>query len=550
MTPRERSIDDPALEIRRLQQCLAAQEAEANVTHKHLRLLVEHTPAAVAILDDEMRYLVASRRWLEEYGLAEADCIGRSHYDVFPGTPEPFKEHHRRCLAGEHVRADEDLLRRRDGRLEWVRWELLPWRRSDGQVGGMIMFTEDITARKTAEIALLESHKELESRVAARTRALEAAKADADRANAFKSRFVAAVNHDLRQPLYAGGTYLTLLGRQLQDPKQVDLLQKTQLSLAAMADMLDALLDLSQLERGTIKPNVCDFSVASLLNRVVINNALQAEQKGLDLQVRAFDCTVRSDPALLERVLDNLVSNAVSYTEAGEIIVECERQGQAVRIAVRDTGVGIPAEALQDIFEAYVQLDNPARERNKGLGLGLSIAKYVADALGHALDVTSKVGEGSTFSISVPHVAAPPAQTVVARPAPAADPGRRPVALVIEDDAMISLSTLMLFEDEGFEAHEASDGEQALHLVSGGLRPDILVSDYRLPNYDGFEVIRRVRRALSAAAPAIVVTGDTAVQAAPADLAVCEVLHKPVMPERLLFVVKRLVAGGGEGAEG
>jgi PAS domain S-box-containing protein len=540
---RERpSPHDAELEMRELEQRLIASEAYARASHEHLRLFVEHAPAAVAMFDMQMRYLLVSRRWMDDYRLGDQNIIGRTHYEIFPEIPERWKEAHRRCLAGETLSADEDFFERQDGSVDWTRWELLPWRRADGEIGGMIMCTEVITERRAVKLALLESHRELEDRVAARTRALEAAKAEADRANAFKSRFLATVNHDMRQPLYAAGMYLSVLGRQLDDPNLIDLLGRTRQSLAVMGDMLDALLDLSQMERGSIKPTPCSFAITDLLERVVTNHELQIKQKGLTLKVAHCRCTIRSDPALLERVVDNLVSNAVRYTESGEIEVGCVRGDGFLDISVRDTGIGIPEEALQGIFDEYVQLDNPARERAKGLGLGLSIAKYIADALGHSLQVRSSVGVGSTFTIRVPQTVAPPRISDAVPPTETAL-GHRPVVVVVEDDPAISVSTLMLLEAEGFEAHEASAGEQALALLAAGIRPEAIISDHRLPGYDGFEVVRRVRKVMQARIPAIVITGDTALQMPPASaLGDCELLYKPTQPEALAAAVRRILA--------
>jgi signal transduction histidine kinase len=238
--------------------------------------------------------------------------------------------------------------------------------------------------------------------------ALTAAKLEAERANAAKSRFLAAANHDLRQPLHAAGAYLSVLARKLEEPALKEICDKTRQPLAAMKEILDTLLDVSRLESGALEPHVSDFPIDDIFARVVVGNRPQAEEKGLRLVHVPSGCSVRSDPALLERVIDNLVSNGIRYTKEGQVTVQCEPRDGKARITVSDTGIGIPAEALDGIFEEYVQLDNPSRDRSKGLGLGLSVVRYIADVLGHGVEVRSMVGKGSTFVVEVPLVADAP----------------------------------------------------------------------------------------------------------------------------------------------
>ncbi len=371
--------------------------------------------------------------------------------------------------------------------------------------------------------------------------ALEVAKHEADRANVLKSRFLAAVNHDLRQPLFAVGAYLALLTRRLDNPALKEMCDKTRKPLDAMKEMLDALLDVSQLESGAIRPRVCDFSVDELLERVIVSNRPQAEEKGLRLVWLPSGCSARSDPALLERVINNLVGNAIRYTREGQVTVRCERCDGFARIAVTDTGVGIPAEALENIFEEYVQLDNPSRDRGKGLGLGLSIARYIADALGQRIEVRSTVGKGSTFAIHIPLGSAAPARIEPAHIPAATDSRQRATVLIVDDDKAIREATRMLLDFDGFDALDVGAGDEALALIDEGFQPEVIVSDYRLPGHDGVEVIRRVRKALGSDIPAMLVTGDTAFESPHQHgLARCTVLHKPVTPEKLIAAVEEL----------
>eukprot|EP00752_Nemacystus_decipiens_P018798 g16854.t1 len=222
----------------------------------------------------------------------------------------------------------------------------------------------DVTERKQAEEVLRQSRDELEQRVAERTAALNEARAEADRANHSKSRFLAAASHDLRQPLQSLGLYLSVLARklkaedELEPSKCLEVAEKMQISLETMGELLDTLLDISKLEAGSVVPEMRDTSLEEILNRVVASNLQQANEKGLTLSCKPGNCIVHTDPVLLQRIIENFVTNAIRYTEEGTVSVECEPMGKASLITVSDTGVGIPEGMLEKIFDEYYQLDN------------------------------------------------------------------------------------------------------------------------------------------------------------------------------------------------
>lgn len=422
------------------------------------------------------------------------------------------------------------------------------WMQSYGQLSydeagnavRMLGITLDVTDRKLAERALRRSNEELERLVSERTRELDTARQQAESNNQSKSRFLAAASHDLRQPLQSVGLYLSVLARHLTEPKQQEVAGKMQVSLEVMKELLDALLDISKLESGSVAPQRTDFSVQQLLERIEASHAQQAERKGLTLDAETTPCIVHSDPALLERVLDNFVANAIRYTERGGVKVFCEPRDGCAHICVSDTGVGIPEEKFADIFEEYYQIDNPVRDASKGLGLGLAIVKHIARLLGHRLDVRSTPGEGSTFSVEVPL-----GESAGARPRKAAPStelsDRPPVVLLVEDDVSIIDATTLLLEAAGMRVHSALNGEEALARVAAGAAPDLILTDYRLPGDNGAAVIRRVREVGGSALPAILVTGDTSSLGDDARaLEHCRVLHKPVDTGELLTLIERL----------
>jgi len=457
-----------------LERRLKTSDLDFRRTNEHFKLFLKHAPAAIAMLDRQMRYLIVSDRWLADHGLAERDIHGVSHYDLFPFVPENWRDDHRRCLTGEIIPPNDVRVEQPNGDVRWVRRELHPWRTADGRIGGILIFSEQITDRKNAEVALRKSNQELEQRVAERTAALEHMKNDATRANAQKSWFVAAASHDLRQPLQASLAYLSVLARKSGHGDLEDLSDKARQPLKAMSDILDVLLDISDLESGHVQPHMQDFALNDLLLRVIASTQHQAQDKGLRLSCVPTELSAHSDPKLLERVISNFVTNAIRYTAMGLIGIYCEQTGDKVCISVTDTGIGIPAEAVGAIFEDHVQLGNPARDRRKGLGLGLSIAKRIADALGHRIWVQSEVGSGSSFSIELPQCQTA-AMGRIAEPAAAAvaPSNARPVVLLIDDDSDVAEAMQMLLQSYDFETYMALNRDAALAMLDAGLNPGL-----------------------------------------------------------------------------
>jgi PAS domain S-box-containing protein len=259
-----------------------------------------------------------------------------------------------------------------------------PVRDGQGAIVGVQAVVRDITARvRDMETARL-------------------AREEADRANQGKDLLLTCASHDLRQPLQAAFANLTALSDGTLEPEQRELCDLVQEELDEVAKILDALLDVSRLERGVIAVQVRNFEVSEMISELIRENRPQAHQKGLRLTAGSGGGVGHSDPTLLKRIVGNVISNAIRYTDAGEVTVHCYRDDSRLRICVSDTGRGIPADKLGTIFEQYVQLDNPARTRGKGLGLGLSIAKHISNILGHRIEVTSSLGTGSTFSVEIP----------------------------------------------------------------------------------------------------------------------------------------------------
>ncbi|MBI3575281.1 MAG: sensor histidine kinase [Gammaproteobacteria bacterium] len=264
---------------------------------------------------------------------------------------------------------------------------------------------------------LRESYAGLEQKVAERTQELAAA-------NQAKVRFIAAASHDLRQPMHALGLFVAQLQGKLHDAEARRIAERVEAAVSALQELLDALLDISRLDAGTIQPNVSDFGVAPLLARIEANLAADAREKGLAFRVAPCRFAVRSDAMLLERILINLATNAVRYTGRGGVLLGCRRRGERVRIEVWDSGIGIAPEHQRAIFQEFYQVGNPERDRHTGIGLGLAIATRLARLLGGRIEVRSQPGKGSMFAVEVPRAAAVPMSVAVT---PSADRSPPPV---------------------------------------------------------------------------------------------------------------------------
>jgi signal transduction histidine kinase/ActR/RegA family two-component response regulator len=385
---------------------------------------------------------------------------------------------------------------------------------------------------------LRESYAGLEQKIAERTEELVAA-------NRAKSRFLAAASHDLRQPMHALGLFVTQLNNRIKDPENRHLTGRIEAAVTALQGLLDALLDVSRLDAGVVTANFTDFQVSTVLDRIETAFAPDATDRGLHFRAKHCRLAVHSDPVLLERILINLVANALRYTERGGILVGCRRRGDRVRIEVWDSGVGIAPEHQQAIFQEFYQVGNPERDRTKGLGLGLSIAARLARLLGGRIDVRSHPGRGSVFAVEVPRAAARPEVSPVQTTAGVEELLKDASVLVVDDDALVCEALAGLMTQWGCRVMTVANGDQALEQVAQSARPpDAVLCDYRLPGEEtGSTVIRRLRERLGPALPVALITGDTAPDTLrEAKETGVPLLHKPVQPARLRALLEHLVA--------
>jgi signal transduction histidine kinase/CheY-like chemotaxis protein len=363
----------------------------------------------------------------------------------------------------------------------------------------------------------------------------------AEEANRAKSRFLAAASHDLRQPVHALTMFVeTLRGCNLA-PEPRRLVAHIGESVAAMDELFSALLDISKLDAGVVEPQLQSFAIQALFERLGRNYAAEAAGKGLELRFCPCSLSVRSDPLLLERILGNLISNAIRYTRSGRVVVGC-RRGTLLRLQVWDTGCGIPAERTESIFQEFFQLQNPERDRTKGLGLGLAIVRRLTAFLDHPLSVSSVPGGGSVFTVSVPAAdSADPPELSGPQTISATDHG---LILVIDDETAIQEAMRSLLTSWGHDVITAGSGsEMTERLVSCPARPNLIICDFRLREEENaIAIIRQLQSEYNEEIPAMLISGDTAPDRLnEARRSGFLLLHKPVPGSKLRAAIGNLM---------
>jgi signal transduction histidine kinase/CheY-like chemotaxis protein len=363
-----------------------------------------------------------------------------------------------------------------------------------------------------------------------------------------KSRFLAAASHDLRQPMHALSLFVGQLRASRTPAERAALSRRIEEAVGGLSDLLDQLLDLSKLEAGAVQPTQETFSIGATLAAIEAQFAPLARAKGVGLRVRPDRRWVRSDPLLVHRILLNLVANAIRYTERGRVLVGCRRRGERLRIAVWDTGVGIPEDRRDDVFREFVQIGNAVNRdtgaSGRGLGLGLAIVARLADLLGTRIDLRSSVARGSMFAFELPFGAAADARPPAAAPLRVASL-RGVFALVVDDDEAARAGMCGLLEGWGCVTLAAAGADAALAQLRAHDRPpELVVCDYQLGGGEnGIDTIARIRAAVGDRVPAILVTADTTAAASrAAEQGRVPVLHKPVSPIKLRALLTQRLA--------
>jgi signal transduction histidine kinase len=428
---------------------------------------------------------------------------------VDDGESVPWREHSLRDLKGREITVESAMAP--------IMWNGEPSR---------LLVSRDTTRHKLIE------------------RQLREAKEEAEQANVAKSRFLAAASHDLRQPIQALGLLNAAMAYEADTDGLKEITANMGHAIDAMRSVLDGLLDISRLEAGVVKPEIGIFPIAPLLDRIRGELAYEAEAKGLQLRVLPSSACVRSDKDLLDRIIQNFVSNAVRYTTSGRILIGCRRRRTRLELQVLDTGPGIDPEQQERIFEEFYQLANSARDRSKGLGLGLAIVKRLARLLDHPIEVRSVPGRGTLFSVSLPIESNAVAQVDQDDPLSLIELHDKKI-LVLDDDAAVVDATRTLLARWGAEVMEAYTADDAVEIATKpGRCPDLIIVDYLLNDgVTGTDVIRVLDEELGYAIPRIVISGEISARILnEVRNAGSRLLHKPVNPAKLRSLINHMLS--------
>ena len=417
-------------------QARKLMEDSLRESEERLQLFIRYAPAPLAMFDAQMRYLAVSRRWLEDYRLREQDIVGRSHYELFPDIPDRWREAHRQGLAGEVLRAEEDCFERVDGTTQWLRWEIHPWHRSDGTVGGIVIFTEDITRYKRALEEIHRLNTDLEQRVEERTAELLAANRELD-------AFAYAVSHDLRAPLRAMSGFSQILEEKYASHLEGEApryLQQIRLASRKMGDLIDGILALSRINREKLRRDEIDLS--ALAEHLLADMAAREPERRVGWQVEP-GLRTRGDARLVEALMANLLGNAWKYTaRVPEALIRVHRQercpdqdrnhdqnpghppeqeshpqgGLEGVFCVADNGAGFDMARAGQLFQPFQRLHH--QEEFPGMGIGLATVQRIVHRHGGRITASAAPGQGATFCFSLGDAPAPPT-----RAGPGRDPG-------------------------------------------------------------------------------------------------------------------------------
>lgn len=510
--------------------------AQLRLSRGLLEAMMDNMAQAISVVDRDLKLVAWNRRYEDMFRYPPGWLyVGRAVEDVIrynaergwcgPGDVEALVARRMAHLRARNAHVSSRQLP--DGRVIELRTQPL-------EDGGLVTTFTDVTDYKRVEAELRRIAETLEERVEERTEQLRLAKLEAEQANQSKTRFVAAASHDLLQPMNAARLFLSALrSRDLRDPEAHSLAERVDTSLRAAEELLDALLDVSKLDSGGVTPQLTDFPASRLLDSVAEQFAPLAADRRLSLRAMPTRLVVRSDPRMLKRVLQNFVGNALRYTRRGGVVIGCRRRGAEVELQVWDTGPGVPAEALTQIFEEFRRLEQPSPWGEKGLGLGLSICDRIARLLGARLVVRSRPGRGSLFAIRVPRgVAAPPQRDGVrTRPTPAALGGMTVLCLDDEPDILAGMAALL--GRWGVRVLAARSAGEA-HALAASARPDAVLADYHLRGpQTGLEVLDELCARAGGCPGALITANASEALAEEARGRGYALLRKPVKPAAL-----------------
>jgi PAS domain S-box-containing protein len=496
------------------------------------RNLLETAPDAMIIVDEQGKITVVNEQAEEMFGYDRDMMIGETIEFLLPARFRDKHIRHRNAFTNKPTLRPMGIgmeLKgcRSDGSEFPVEISLSPVKTGTGSFVSSVI--RDVTERKKMEQEII------------------AAQQAAERANKANSAFLAAASHDLRQPVQALSLLNGALRRTVKDPLALEMVESQEHSLHAMTNLLNSLLDISRLDAGAVDLEIEDFSIQRLIDRLSAEFSRQAHHKGLEFDAESCDAVIRSDANLLGEIIQNFVSNAIRYTDKGNVNLSCDQLNDRLRVKVTDTGIGIDEDQFEEIFKEFHQCKTPGANA-EGFGLGLAIVRRLADLLEHELAVESTPGEGSCFCISVPLVREASAgeavgETINTSP----EAGGSGLIILIEDDVTVANAWGLLLEAEGYRVAMAASASEALAVVRHlDVDPDLIISDFHLlDGSTGVEAVRSIRNDVGKIVPAFIVSGDTSKVVQDArSLENSIIMSKPVNTNSMLEAAVSSIAKG------
>lgn len=522
----------------RYQHAQALSESE-----RWIRLITDHVPALIAYLNAELVYEFTNKVYEQWYCWPPGVMLGQNLREVHsPGHYQRLEGYIERALAGESV-TFECAETHVNGQERYMLRSYVPNRLASGEVVGIFVLIRDITERRRSAEALHQAYQNLEVRVRERTAELSKAKQQAEQANLSKTKFLAAVSHDLLQPLNAARLFTSALLE--QSSANPALVRNVSNSLDDVENLLGTLVDISKLDAGVIKADLASFAVSDLLDNLAAEFAHAAASAGLRMAYVPCGLSVHSDIQLLARILRNLLSNAIRYTPRGRVLLGCRRRAKALSIEVWDTGIGIAQERREEVFEEFRRGDAQRPDQDRGLGLGLAIVDKIAGILGHRLQLRSVPGKGSVFTVEVPCSLQAPrrlAEPDLSEPQRERLEGAR--IWVLDNDAAICAGMRTLLEQWGCEVVTAlSEQDLARQVACNSAEADLLIADYHLDNgRNGVDAVAAINAQRPVPLAALMITANYSNEL---KQQVRErghtLMHKPVRPMKLKAAISHLL---------
>ncbi|MGV3641227.1 MAG: PAS domain S-box protein [Adhaeribacter sp.] len=514
------------------------KQAEKALLQKQeqLKKFIEFSPVALAMFDNQLHYIAASKKWREIQGLQGQSVIGSSHLSGAGQLPAQWQQACERGLAGEISRFDEDILVNHLGQQEWVRWEVWPWYENEGESGGIILFMEQITEQKMARQELIE------------------AKEQAEQAAIAKTQFLSTMSHEIRTPMNAviGLTHLLLQNK--PRPDQLENLNTLRFSAGNLLDLINDILDFNKIEAGKIDFEQIAFSLEDLVRNIRLALAPQAEDKGLALKLmldEELPPVVLGDPMRLGQILTNLIGNAIKFTAQGKVSLTLhlearDQETTTVLFQVKDTGIGIAAEHIDHIFERFTQATADTTRKFGGTGLGLAITKRLLELQGSQIQVDSVLGEGSTFYFSLGFKTSTSRLSGNKELLPLTVQSLQGTRVLMAEDYPINVLIVQQFLHKwDIEVDVAENGQVAVEMVQQQ-DYDLVLMDLQMPLLDGYQATAAIRLlgGKYAQLPIIALTASAMldIQDKAFEVGMNDYLSKPFEPNELYKKIARHAA--------